>query len=138
MSNNKFGIIVFATMVLIWAVVMALLPAHGAVSKQRNGSPLGVLQYQDNPYTYKVGSIVDADLVGDEKNPALVVRIQPLSTYGLFTEYIPLCGVPLYLFDGKNNPLVLTYRTQASRKVEGIGCHELIRVDEMQVKKELQ
>jgi hypothetical protein len=59
------------------------------------------------------------------------VRIQPLATYSLFTEDILLCGVPADKFIGKSNPLVLTYKTKASRLVQGIGCHDLVRVDEM-------
>ena len=59
------------------------------------------------------------------------IRFQPLATYSLFSENILICGVPQEMFANKRNPMVLTYKTKASRIVQGIGCHELIRVDEM-------
>lgn len=88
--------------------------------------------YQDNPYTYKVGDITDA--VSVQYGKGLVLRIQPAYTYSLFTEDILFCGVPLGLFQGKTNPMVLTYKTQASRMINGVGCHELIHVDQIKTK----
>ena len=65
---------------------------------------------------------------------AVVVRIQPLATYNLFTEDILLCDKKKLaeMFEGKHNPLLLTYKTKASRMVHGIGCHDLVRADELQ------
>ena len=84
--------------------------------------------YQDNPYTYKMGSVTSVAYV----DGGLVVRLQPTATYTIFTEDILFCGErPLDLFIGKRNPVVLTYETRAHKTVQGIGCHELKRVDEM-------
>lgn len=88
-----------------------------------------VAQYQDNPFTYRAGAIIDASVIEDNK--AVNIRFQPLATYSLFSENILICGVPQEMFANKRNPMVLTYKTKASRIVQGIGCHELIRVDEM-------
>jgi hypothetical protein len=88
--------------------------------------------YQDNPYTYKAGAITTVSRV----DGALVVRMQPTGTYALFTEDIMLCdyvngGDIVNAFIGKKNPMVLTYGTQAHRTVQGVGCHQLVRVDEL-------
>ena len=87
--------------------------------------------YQDNPYTYKAGNIVSGALVDDGN--AIAVRIQPTSTYTLFTEDILLCSsiATLDLFLNKRNPVVLTYETKAHKTVQGVGCHDLKRVDEL-------
>ena len=89
-----------------------------------------VTQYTLNPYTYKAGEISVSGIVDD----AVVVRIQPLATYNLFTEDILLCDKKKLaeMFEGKHNPLLLTYKTKASRMVHGIGCHDLVRADELQ------
>ena len=86
------------------------------------------MQYQDNPYTYKAGSVVNAEYV----DGGVVIRVQPLGTYELFTEDILFCGEILGRFSGKHNPLLLTYKIKASHLVQGIGCHDLVRVDELQ------
>ena len=89
-----------------------------------------VTQYEMNPYTYKAGSVSVSGIVDD----AVVLRIQPLATYNLFTEDILLCDKKKLaeMFEGKHNPLLLTYKTKASRMVQGIGCHDLVRADELQ------
>jgi hypothetical protein len=87
-----------------------------------------VTQYQDNPYTYKAGSVSAVSEVDD----AIVIRIQPLATYSIFTEDILFCDAKKVelLGTGKHNPVLLTYKTKASHLVQGIGCHDLVRVDE--------
>jgi len=91
-----------------------------------------VTQYNENPFTYKPGIVSVSGLVDD----AVVLRIQPLATYALFTEDILLCdrAKVAQIFEGKHNPLLLTYKTKASRIVQGLGCHELVRADELVTK----
>jgi hypothetical protein len=105
---------------------------EAAISRHNNSNSLGFIQYQDNPYTYKAGAIMEAYVIHDGQ--ALNVRINPSGTYALFYEYILLCGTPTDKFIGKNNPMVLTYETQAHRTVDGIGCHLLIDVSEVKTK----
>lgn len=118
--------------VFFWGTVItgALLLAayaHGSTSSTKRGNAIGSVQYQENPFTYKVGKVYAVGVVDNN----LVLRIQPLATYELFTEDVLLCGLPQSMFVGKHDPFVLTYKTQASRLVQGIGCHTLIRVDEL-------
>jgi hypothetical protein len=127
-----------SVILLLIAVFFIVSSGHCSTKSKKDNStcwfPEGcVAQYTTNPYTYKVGALIGGEIIGS--NEGAVVRIQPLATYGLFTEDILLCGVPADKFAGKSNPLVLTYKTKASRLVQGIGCHELVRVDQLQEEK---
>ena len=112
------------------AAALFVASGHCAVSRKHNNS-LGTVMYTDNPFTYKAGSIVAlAEIDG-----GLVVRIQPIGTYSLYTEDLLFCGMNPEKFLNHTNPMVLTYRTQASRIVEGIGCHALVNVSSLQTEK---
>lgn len=118
------------------AVVCTLsLTAHCAISKRHNSS-VGVPMYQDNPMTYKAGAITAVAYVANGKG--LAVRVQPIGTYGLFTEDVLFCGVPVEKFLNQSNPMVLTYRTKASHMIEGIGCHDLVSVDSLKPKERVE
>ena len=119
---------------IITGALLLAAYAHGSASSKKSNTtcwlPEGcVTQYQDNPYTYKVGKVQG---VGTP-DTAIVLRVQPLATYSLFTEDILFCDREkvMRMFVGKRNPFILTYKTQASRLIQGIGCHDLVRVDEM-------
>jgi hypothetical protein len=128
---------------LVAVVFLLTSTAHCAVGKKPSDTtcwlPEGcVIQYTENPYTYKVGT---ATMVGTPDG-AFVVRIQPLGTFSLFTEDILFCDYKGVFESGmlanKHNPLVLTYHTRALRLVQGIGCHTLVRVDEMKTQEKIQ
>lgn len=111
-------------------VVIALYAcgAHAATtSTAKHANSLGAIQYQDNPNIYKAGRVAAVALVDGN----LVLRVQPLATYSLFTEDVLICGAPDDLFEGKHNPMLLTYRAASPRLVRGVGCHTLLRVDEL-------
>jgi hypothetical protein len=101
--------------------------SEAAISKHSNS--LGTISYEVNPYTYEVGSVVTGFDIDDGKG--LVLRIQPLGTYALFTDDLLFCGNPVDRLAGKHNPLAITYETVAHRTVRSVGCHELIRADEL-------
>ena len=115
----------FASATLLWSMVYA----EGAIAKKHHDNTIGTPMYETNPYTYLAGNTTEVFDI--ESRKGLVVRVQPLHTYELFTEDILFCGSPVEKFLQKKNPMVLTYRIKASRMVEGIGCHELVRVDEL-------
>ena len=119
------ALIIFLLVVLTFGFVGF---AHGAVSKKHDNS-LGVVQYQNNPFTYLEGSISNVSLVGTGVN----LRLQPRGVYSLFTQEILLCDYDNVAekFEGKHGLMVLTYETVAHRTIEGIGCHRLVGVDEV-------
>lgn len=101
--------------------------AEAAISKHSNS--LGTISYESNPYRYIAGSITTGFDIDDGKG--MVLRIQPMATYNLFTEDLFFCGNPIDKLVDKHNPLVITYETTSHRAVRGVGCHELIRADEL-------
>ena len=123
--NENLGFIITVGMIL----GMLIGFGHCTTTSSRSNS-IGTVQYQENPFTYKVGSVVGAFEVKNSA-PDMVVRVQPLATYSLFTEDILICGEPVDMLQGKKNPLVLTYETVAHRTIEGIGCHRLVGIDEV-------
>ena len=115
--------------VACWMLLLACF-ATASVGKHKNS--LGVVMENDNPMTYKAGSVTAVAYVVEGKG--IVLRIQPIGTYSLFTEDLLMCYddnvVPMLL--NKGNPMVLTYRTKASHLVGGLGCHSLVHVDALQ------
>ena len=101
--------------------------ATALVAKHHNS--LGTVSYETNPWTYKVGAVITGFDIDDSKG--LVLRIQPLGTYNLFSEDILFCHNPLDKLEGLHNPIALTYETVTHRTVRGVGCHELLRADEV-------
>ena len=61
-----------------------------------------------------------------------------MGTYMLFDEAILFCGLPVEKFKGITEPFVLTYKRTASRIVQGIGCHMLVRVDSIKPKENVK
>jgi len=116
-----------------WSLILLCSMAFASVGKKHDNT-LGYVQ-NDNPYTYVAGAITDAALV--EEGKGVTLRVQPLATYQLFTEDILFCPENMNLFENKSNPMLLTYETVAHRSVGGIGCHHLVRVDEIVPRKEL-
>lgn len=101
--------------------------AHGKTFPA--GEPLGnIVGYQENPFIYNVGAVTKATPIDGEN---LLITFSPLNTYQQYTEKIQFCGSPIFLFNNKKNPVVLTYTRQAYRIIGGRGCHELLRVDSL-------
>ena len=111
------------------AIVLLLCTglAYCSVSTKHENS-LGTVMYDSNPLMYIAGSLA-IDKAVTEVDGNLNLRIKPLGTYMLYDESILFCGMPVDKFQGITEPFVLTYRRQASRNVQGIGCHDLLRVD---------
>jgi hypothetical protein len=131
----------FAVMVLVllYIFMWGLSDANCSTNPKKSNTtcwlPEGcVTQYVENPYTYTAGTVSAVGFVDD----SITLRVQPLATYSLFTEDILICDrdKAATKFDGKHNPVLLTYKTKASHTVQGIGCHDLVRVDELKEGKE--
>lgn len=111
---------------ILWASVL-----NAAVSKHTNS--LGVLQYTENPYSYMYGSVAGGSLLNIEGKKFTSVSFQPSHTYGLFTEQVLFCGDESAAF--LKGPIVVTYEKVAHTAVAGIGCHNLLSVDQVMGKK---
>jgi hypothetical protein len=121
--------------VLFFLLALFLLfeeESNGAVGKRHDNS-LGTMMYMDNPMSYVAGLVTAIAYVDEGKG--IVVRVQPIGTYSLYTDEKLFCNPgAVEKFKNVGNPMVLTYRTKASRLIEGIGCHELVSVDGLKPK----
>lgn len=117
--------ILFSAAITVFVLIIAALPSHCSTTKSHTNS-LGTVQYQSNPMSYIAGAVVSASYVGSRDNYGVDVRVQPIGTYGLYTEELLLCGSDaVELFMNKTNPMVLIYETKSHHAIEGVGCHEL-------------
>ena len=118
----------FMISTLIALMISCGVQLSHAVTQGRKNS-LGTVAYTENPFIYNVGAVLEGRANG---NSDLLLKFSPLGTYSEFSEYIQFCGFPHEMFEGKKNPVVLTYSRQAHRIIDGRGCHQLIRVDNME------
>lgn len=127
---NTFQRVASTIMLAVLAAAMLTCGARLAQGKTLPaGEPLGnIVGYQENPFIYNVGAVTKAAPVDGEN---LLITFSPLNTYQQYSEKIQFCGSPISLFDNKKNPVVLTYTRQAYRIINGRGCHELVRVDNL-------
>lgn len=106
-------------------VTIASVFGHCATTSTKHNNGIGVVMQQTNPNSYLAGSVTNVEFAGKPENYGMVIRVQPLKSYTLYTEDILLCGDPSQEFAGHSNPMVLVYETVSHHMVEGIGCHEL-------------
>lgn len=107
---------------------------HAAVTTTQRSNFLGAATYNENPYAYLP---VDNLLEVTEVDGSLSFRVHPLGTYMLFDQNILLCGRPVEKLEGAKFPFLITYERVAPRSVRGVGCHDLLRIDNIEPKEEL-
>ena len=109
--------------VIMW---MLSVGTFATIPGKQKPNAFGTVSYQTNPYVYEaVIDIASADRVDGNLN----LRVKPLGTYMLYDDTILLCGEPVEKFEGKGFPFLMTYERKSHHSVNGVGCHELIRVD---------
>lgn len=123
MSGVKIGLLF---------LVLFVSFAHCSTTSPTHNNSIGVLQYNVNPFTYKAGNVTEVAYI-EKGGKGIVIRIQPLGTYAMFTEDLLMCDYPVEMLQGKTNPMVLTFETQAHRMIQDIGCHKLVRVEEIKL-----
>lgn len=123
-----FASILLLVLFLMMGACSLQLARATAVKPEARTNAFGAVAYTENPYIYNVGAVTEGRIVEDEH---LQVDINPLGTFQQYKETVQFCGDPREMFQGKRNPVVLTYARSAPRMVEGRGCHQLIRVDSL-------
>lgn len=126
----KFSVKILLLVLLLVLTLLAGKGAFGAIATKHHDNSTGFVMQQTNPNTYVEGYIRDFARVG----PGLNIRIQPRGMYSLFDQNILFCDIDNVAakFDKDlHGVVVLTYETRAHRTIEGIGCHELMFVDEV-------
>jgi hypothetical protein len=114
---------------LKWLILYAVFLSVG----QRGKNSIGAVPYQENPYMYTAGAVVSGKVLDNDS--ATILRIQPAYTYALYDESLVLCGDQSDRLNGKSDFMVLTYERISHRLVDGIGCHNLVGVNEIKTKR---
>lgn len=115
---------------LFLAMVLCGITLGRAATTSKQHNSLGAITYQTNPYEYIViDKVLDVQNIDGNLN----LRVHPIWTYMLFDQTILFCGLPVDKFRGIAEPFAVTYERQAHRSVQGIGCHDILKVDAVKV-----
>jgi hypothetical protein len=123
----SYWIRVFFAAFVITGALLLVNAAHCSTGDKHPNS-LGTLSYNDNPLMYEaVQTIAEITEVDGNMN----LRVKPVGTYMLYDDIILLCGMPVEKFSGVTEPFLMTYERRAHHMVQGVACHELLRVDQI-------
>ena len=126
--------LVILSILLGLLLALCVVDAQASVShKHQNG--LGVVISDDNPYIYLMGLPVDSKVFEDNHRIYTNIAVRPYGTDMLHTEQLLLCGNETVSFDGMTGVLVITYRREASYSAGGVGCHDLLKVFQVELPK---
>ena len=121
--------ILFAAAVITSVLLMANSAHCQPVTTKPQTNSLGVVQYTENPYLYEaVQSLAEVTEVDGNMN----LRVKPVGTYMLYDDNLLLCGLPTDAFQGIREPFLMTYERISHTSVRGVGCHRLVRADNIE------
>jgi hypothetical protein len=110
------------------ALVLILASSSESSTASRNSKPT-FAPYQDNPYQYLYGNVINAKVFRHEGQPLTNVEFKPVQTYPMFSQFVTFCGNQEDKFDfAASEPVVLVY----SRIMHRRDCFDLLRVDVVQ------
>ena len=132
MLKDKKGAAYWLIVILLAAAIVAFVAICDHFAPATTTGPkssIGSTSYMINPYVYLVADGVE-DMTEVDGN--LNLRLHPYGTYMLFqSPSLLLCGMPMDKFEGVTVPFVVTYRREASGRVRGVGCHELLNASSL-------
>src|ERR1019366_7227393 len=118
----KKTVVALMILALTFLVLIAVQIAMGHASNTNpRPNSLGVSETYQNPNTYLFGLPIEGTVL-DEQYTRVIFK--PYAAPALYTTTILFCGNALNSFT--NKPMVIVFRTQASGKYQGVGCHELV------------
>ena len=115
----------FIIFVLLFMLGVAVSIAHGSTAPTPRPNSVGAPTQIYNSYSYLIALPIDGQILDGKYTN---IRFSPYAAPDLYDISILFCGNVTPMLDGKKGVLAITYRTQASRAYQGIGCHELLSV----------
>jgi hypothetical protein len=116
-------------LVLALAVLVPILASSSAFSAVPKKPKAAIAYYQDNPYQYLYGNVVNATQFRRGDQQFTNVEVKPVQTYPMFSQYVTFCGNQGDKLDfATSEPVVLVY----SRTMHRRDCFDLVRVDVVQ------
>ena len=126
--KTKIGVWFIIIAALLFMLGVAVSIAHGKTTPAPRPNGLGVFETYSNPNTYLFALPVDGQILDGRFTN---IRFKPYAASDLYDEMVLFCGDVTDQFNGKTGTVILTYRTQASGKFQGVGCHTLVNVFEV-------
>lgn len=116
-------------LVLGLAVLVMILTSSSESSTVPKKSKPAFAYYQDNPYQYLYGNVVNARLFRRGDQQFTNVEVKPVQTYPMFSQFVTFCDNQEDKLDlTTSEPVVLVY----SRIMHRRDCFDLLRVDVVQ------
>jgi len=116
-------------LVLGLAVLVPILASSSASPAVSKKSKPAFVYYQDNPYQYLYGNVVNATLFRRGDQQFTNIEVKPVQTYPMFSQYVTFCDNQADKLDlTTSEPVVLVY----SRIMHRRDCFDLLRVDVVQ------
>jgi hypothetical protein len=110
------------------ALVLTLAPSSESATGPRK-SKSELAYYQDNPYQYLYGNVVNIRMFRRGDQQFTNVEVKPVQTYPMFSQYVTFCDSQEDKLDlTTSEPVVLVY----SRVMHRRDCYDLLRVDIVQ------
>jgi hypothetical protein len=110
------------------ALVLTLAPRSESATVAKKSEP-AFPYYQDNPYQYLYGNVVNAKFFRRGDQQFTNVEVKPVQTYPMFSQYVTFCDNQEDKLDLTTpEPVVLVY----SRIMHRRDCYDLLRVDVVQ------
>ena len=110
------------------ALVLFLAPRSESATTPKKSKET-VAYYQDNPYQYLYGNVVNATLFRRGNQQFTNVEVKPVQTFPMFSQYVTFCDNQEDKLDlTTSEPVVLVY----SRVMHRRDCYDLLRVDVVQ------
>jgi hypothetical protein len=106
-------------------LVMILTPGSESATAPKKSKPT-IAHYQDNPYQYLYGNVVNATLFRRGDQQFTNVEVKPVQTHPMFSQFVTFCDNQEDKLDlTTSEPVVLVY----SRIMHRRDCFDLLRVD---------
>ena len=110
-------------------LVMILTPGSESATAPKKSKPTVAAYYQDNPYQYLYGNVVNAKLFRRGDQQFTNVEVKPVQTFPMFSQFVTFCDNQADKLDlTTSEPVVLVY----SRIMHRRECFDLLRVDVVQ------
>lgn len=128
---KRLGAIVVLAALLGLFISCFVALSHASTTARIQSQALGINESYTNPNTYLLGAASGDVIKTEDGHYYTRVIFQPFGTYQLYRESVLFCGNAEEKFNGKHNPVVVTYETSAHRLYQGEACHILLGVFEV-------
>ena len=122
---------------LLFLALVLAASAHGATSAPRHDNGLGVVTPQDNIYMYNMGLVTGGAILANDRGEEFTsLTFLPFGSPMLNTEQVMLCdNLADELNKHGHKVVVLTYERQAHQAYQGVGCHQVLAIFDVELPK---